>query len=131
MEKLQTSYVSIINGNIKCSIGKWTFATNFKIKLFRTTIANANIWSLKSLSTLFDTCFDHMLVKFEQNQMVRNMQNFELCDRKPGFLELFFVKAFTPFWKTFLKLKQLLNTKLLICRLPSFSVPNIAEVRHM
>ena len=37
----------------------------------------------------------------------------------------------TPFWKTFLKLKQLFNTKLLISRLQYFSVPKITVVRHV
>ena len=42
-----------------------------------------------------------------------------------------FDKALMPFWKTFLWLKQLFNAKLLISRLPSFSVPKITVVRHV
>ena len=57
MEKFKASYFSISNGNIKCLIGKWIFGTaNFELKLFRVTVANANIGSLKSLPTLFDMC---------------------------------------------------------------------------
>ena len=41
-----------------------------------------NIGSLKSLHTLFDKYLDHMLVKFEQNPVVRNIQNFELFGKK-------------------------------------------------
>ena len=43
---------------------------------------DADIGSLKSLHTLFDKYLDHMLVKFEQNRMVRTIQNFELFDKK-------------------------------------------------
>ena len=49
--------------------------------VFYATIADADIGSLKSLHTLFDKYLDQMLVKFEQNCMVRNIQNFELFDK--------------------------------------------------
>ena len=52
-----------------------------------------------------------MLVKFEQNRMVRTMQNFEIFDKK--WLTIF-DKVLKPFWKTFLQLKQLLAAKELI-----------------
>ena len=51
MERLQTSNVSISNGNIKCVIEKSVFAANLPLKLFRATVANADIGSLKSLHT--------------------------------------------------------------------------------
>ena len=54
---------------------------------------------LKSLHTLFDEYLDHMLVKFEQNRMVRTIQTFVLFDRK--WLTVF-NKVLTPFSKTFL-----------------------------
>ena len=44
---------------------------------FYVTIADADVGSLKSLHTLFDKYLDHMLVEFEQNHMVRTIQNFE------------------------------------------------------
>ena len=69
-----------------------------------------------------------MLVDFEQNRMVQTTRNFELFDKK--WLTIF-DKALTPFWKTFLYLKQLFNAKLLISRLPSFSVSKITVVRHV
>ena len=69
-----------------------------------------------------------MLVEFEQNCMVQTTQNFELFDKKIVFFNAFFDKASTPFWKTFLQLKQLFNAKILISRLPSFSVPKITVV---
>ena len=83
---IQTSNVSICNGNIKCPIGKSIFAVNLPLKLFRATVANADIESLKFLHTFFKKCLYHMLVKFEQNRMVQTTQNFELFDTKPGFL---------------------------------------------
>ena len=82
MERLLTSNVSISNGNIKCPIGKSIFAVNLTLKLFRATVSNADTGSLKSLHTLFDMYMNHMLVKFEQNRMVQNIQNFELFDKK-------------------------------------------------
>ena len=75
---------------------------NFELKLFRVTAANANIGNVKSLPTLFDMCLDHMLVKFEQNRMVRNIQNFELFDRKLGLFKAIIDEALTPSWKMFL-----------------------------
>ena len=46
------------------------------------TITDADTESLKSLHTLFDKYLDYMLVKFEQNYMVRNIQNFEVLKKK-------------------------------------------------
>ena len=51
-----------------------------------------------------------MLVKFEQNHMVRTIQNYVLFDKK--WLTVF-DKVLTPFWKMFLLLKQLFDAKLL------------------
>ena len=99
MERLLTSNVSISNGNIKFQIGKSNFALNLPFKLFPATVANADIESPKSFHTLFDKCSDYMLVKFDQNRMVQNIQNFELFDKK---CLTIFDKALTPFWKTFL-----------------------------
>ena len=92
MERHYASKVSISNGNIKCPIGKSIFAVKLPLKLFCPTVANANIGSLKSLHTLFDKYLEHTLVKFEQNRMVRNIQNFELHDKKPGFFKPFLTK---------------------------------------
>ena len=50
----------------------------FLDQAFYVIITDADIGSLKSLHTLFDKYLEHMPVKFEQNCMVRNIQNFEL-----------------------------------------------------
>ena len=55
MEKFKTYNVSISNGNTKCPIGKSLFAVNLPFKLFRATVANADIGSLKSLHTFLKT----------------------------------------------------------------------------
>ena len=70
---------------------KMIFALNLELKFLSASVASANIEnsSLKSLLKLFYTCLDHVLVKFEQNRMVKSIQNFKLFDRKPGFLKLF------------------------------------------
>ena len=77
-------------------------SSKFAIITFPAIVANADIGSLKSLHTLFGMYLDHMLVKFEQNRMVRNIQNFELFDKNPCFFKTIFDKALTPFWKMFL-----------------------------
>ena len=64
-----------------------------------------------SLSIHRPKYLDHMLVKFEQNIMVRTIQNFELFDKK--WLTIF-DKVLTPFWKTLLWLKQWFDPNLLI-----------------
>ena len=56
-------------------------AVNLPLKLFLASIANADFGSLVS-HTLFDMYLDHMLVTFEQNRMVRTIQNFVLFDKK-------------------------------------------------
>ena len=124
------SNVNISNGNVKYPSGKSIFAVNLLLKLFPATVANADIGSQKSLHTLFDTYLNHRLVKFEQNCMVQTTRNLELFWQKPGFFNHFY-NALTPFWKTFLWLKQLFNGTLLISRQSSFSVPKITVVRHV
>ena len=79
--------------------GKFTGKKWFSDLAFYVIIADADIWSLKSLHTLFDEYLDHMLVKFEQNRMIRTIQNCMLFDKK--WLTIF-DKVWTPFWKTFL-----------------------------
>ena len=54
----------------------------FSDRTFYVTITDADIGSLKSLNTLFDKYLDYMLVQFEQNRMVQNIQNFELFRKK-------------------------------------------------
>ena len=108
------------------------------LKLFPATVANADIGSLKPLHTFLKRCLYHMLVKFEQNCTVQTTQNFTLFDTKQKreqniteFCKTIFDKALTLFWTTFLKLKQLFNSKILKSRLPSFSIPKITVVRHV
>ena len=74
--------VSIINGNIKYTIGKSIFAVNLSFKLFSTTNANGDIGSQKSLHTFLKKCLYHMLLKFEQNDMVQTTRNCKLFEKK-------------------------------------------------
>ena len=89
-------------------------------------------------------------MKFEQSLVARTTRNFELLTKTKnkkqnkkttkqqqqqqqqnrGFKSIF-DKLLTPFSKTFLWLKQLLDAKLLIRRLPSISVSKITVVRHV
>ena len=50
-----------------------------------------------------------MLLKIEQNRVVQTMQNFEIFDKKRNVFKAIFDKALTPFWKTFIYLKQLFD----------------------
>ena len=77
---------------------KMSFAVNLELKLFRSTVANANIELLKSIPTLYDTCLDHMLVKFEQIKIYKIVSFL----REKGVFKTTFDKALIPFWKTFL-----------------------------
>ena len=61
------------------------FAVNLPLKLFRATVANADIESPKSLHTFLTKFLYHMLVKFEEIRMIKTTRNFELFDKKLGF----------------------------------------------
>ena len=64
-------------------------------------------------------------VKFEQNRMVRNIQNFDYFWQK---MVDIFGKGLMPFWKTSLQHKQLFDADVLlehVERLSSFIVPKI------
>ena len=101
--------------------GKFTAKIDFPfVRAFYIAITDADIGSLNSLHTLFGKYLDHMLVNFEQNRMVRTIQNFELFDKKSLTI---FDKVTKPFWKTFLWQELQFDAKLLIWRLSSFSVP--------
>ena len=122
--RLPMSALAMVAG--KSFNGKLTAKIDFSIGYV--TIADVDIVSLKSLHTIFDKYFDHMLVEFEQNHLIWTIQNFELFDKK--WLTIF-DKVLTPFWKTFLWLKQLFDAKVLIYRLSSFCVPKITVVQHV
>ena len=121
MSALTTVAENSFNRQIYCK--NW-----FPNRVFYVTIADADIGSLKFLHTLFDTYLAHMLVKFEQNRRVQMIQSFELFDKK--WLTIL-NKVLTPFWKTFLWLKQLFDAKLLILRISSVSILKITVVRHV
>ena len=54
------------------------FTSKIYSRAFNVTIADADIASLLSLHTLFDKYLDNMLVKVDQNRLVRTIQNFVL-----------------------------------------------------
>ena len=81
---------------------KGKFTAKICFRAFYVSIADADIGSLLSLYTLFDNCLDHMLVKFDQNRMVRNIQNFVLFGLK--WLQIF-DKVLTLFWNNSLMLE--------------------------
>ena len=83
MERLFASKVSISYGSTETFWWDIYCKNLFSDRAFYVTIiiADTDIGSLKSLHTLFDKYFDHMLVKIEQNRMVRTIQNFVLFDK--------------------------------------------------
>ena len=84
----------------KCKIGKSIFAVNLPLKLFRATVANADIRSLKSLHIF-------LRIYLYQNHMVQNTQNFKLFDKKKkkkkktGFLKPFLTNCWCHFERRF------------------------------
>ena len=80
--------------------------SHFFDQTFYVTIIDADIGRLKSLHTLFDKYLEYMMVKFKQNHMVRNIQNFEL------FGEKMVAKVLTPFWNRLLYQKQLFDAQI-------------------
>ena len=50
-------------------------------RVFYVAITDSGIGSLKSLHILLDRYLYHMLVKFEQNRMVGNIQTFEVLGK--------------------------------------------------
>ena len=98
----------------KSSNCKFTAKIDFRSGKYYVTIADTDIESVSPLRTLFDKYLYHMLVKFEQNRMVRTIQNFELFNKKKKKWLTIFDKVLTPFWKMFLSLKHLFDAKLLI-----------------
>ena len=57
-------------------MGKLIFTVNLQLKLFRITVANADIGSLKFLIRSIEKKLYHMLVKFEQNCMDETTQKY-------------------------------------------------------
>ena len=76
--------------------------SKFSVKLFRATIANADIRSLKSLHTLFDTYLDHMLVKFLKNIVWSEIYKIlRFLKKKTGVLKPFLTKRWRHFGRRF------------------------------
>ena len=95
----ETYDVSVGNGNIKYTIGKYIFTVNFPLKLFRAVVTNADTES-QFLHTLFDTYLDHRLTNFEPYRMVRKVNNVQLFDKKTEIFKAIYDKVLTPFCKT-------------------------------
>ena len=67
--------------NIKYPIGTSIFAINLTLN-FCVTVADADIENVKYLHIFLKNYLYHLLVKSEQNRMVRTTRNFELFKRK-------------------------------------------------
>ena len=100
-ERLWTSNVSISNDNIKCPIGKSIFCSNFAIKTFRATVANADLGSLKFLHTFLKNVCTTCLWNMNQIIWFKLHETWSFLT-KNRFFTTTFEKELTPFWKTFL-----------------------------
>ena len=113
---------SISNGKIKCPIGKSILAANLPLKLFRATVAYADIGSLKSLHTfLKNVC---TIYKWNLNKIVlsklHEIRRF-LTKKPVFFLQPFLTKSWRHFgrrfgkWNYFLMLTFNLKTIIFQC----------------
>ena len=79
-------YLEFNFGHLKYSIKTSFFAVNLTLKLFRVTVADADIGNLKSLHTFLSKYLYHMLVKFEsfwtKSYGPNYTPNFERFDNK-------------------------------------------------
>ena len=120
--------VSISSYNIKYPIGKSIFAVNLPSELFRVTVANADIGSIKSLHTLIWKLFVPHANKIWTKSYGPNYTKFwafwqkkktkqnktktktnKNKNKNTGFFKTIFDKQLTPCWKTFMWLKQLFS----------------------
>ena len=133
MKRIKTSNVSISNSGtdefwwqIYCK--NWSSDRAFYV----ITIADADIWSLKSLHTLFDkyVCGPHAGEMWTKLYGPNHTKFCAFLTKKKKWLTIF-DKVLTPFWKTFLLLKQLFDVKILIQRVSSFRVPKKLALRHV
>ena len=104
------------NLDSQCHLLQWYHGRVFMANLLQKLVFWVGIlcyhywrWHWKSLHTLFDKYLDHMLVKFELNLIVWYMKSLSLFGKKSLTI---FEKVFTPFWKTFLWLKKMLDAKI-------------------
>ena len=96
MERLLTFIVRICHGSMEEFWWQINAKFDFPIGHFMLLLLTLTLEVLKSLHTLFDKYLKCMLVKFEQNRMVRNIQKFELFGKK--WLTII-EKVLTPFKK--------------------------------
>ena len=102
MEKLWSSNINISNGNIKCPIGKSIFTVNLPLELFRVTIANADIESLKSLHTFLKKMFVPHASKIWTKSYGPNYKKFwAFWQKKKQVLKPFLTKHWRYFGRCF------------------------------
>ena len=103
MERLQTSNVSISNGNIKCPRSKNEFSFAVNLPFNGASYANAYTGSPKFLHIVI--CYEFETELHADEILTKsygpNYTKFELL------IKAIFDKILTPFWKSFLQLKQL------------------------
>ena len=78
--------------------GKYTAKIDFSHRAFYVTVTDADIGSRKPATHIHEY-LDRMLVKFEQNCMIQNIQNLELFCQK---MINHFSESVDAIWKTFL-----------------------------
>ena len=121
----QTSNVSICNGNMKYPIETSVFHTILRSSSFMFPLLLITVEVKNTIYNSLKNYVYHKLAKFDQNQMIRNIQNFELFYEKPFSHVKHSDMSLAPFWKRFLQVKQFHDAKVFNTRLPSFVIPKI------
>ena len=98
---------------------------NFAFQLFHVSIAIDSCRSQKYHLKFLNNNVYHKLAKFDQNRMIRPIQNFELFLRKAVSQVNHSDISLAPFWKRFLQVKQFHNAKGFNTRLPSLVIQKL------
>ena len=104
---------------------KINFCSKFVVKISPAAVAHADNGRLTSLSLFYFKYLDHMLVKIWTKLYGPNYTKFELFWQKTGFFKIHFWRSVDAILEDVSVAETSFNAKLLISRLPSFSVSKI------
>ena len=99
----------------------------FRSRIFFIIIADPDIGSKKFSPYIFVKHFNHIVVNFKQNRIVRTIKNFELFDKKL----ITFWQSIDAILDDFLVTEKMLDATLSIQRLSSFSLPKSTVIRYV
>ena len=97
-------------------------------RVFFVTVTNADIGSLKIHFQFHNKCLFHNLAKFEHYRIILTRWNVQIFGQKGV---IYFQQTVDAIVEIFLSLNQSFDAKILIKRLPSFSVLKFTVIRRM